>query len=142
MTFWTQFPYIWSISCIKLSILLLYRRIFTTPKFRIAVNVVGVIVILWTIAFFFASVFQAWPISYNWDPFQPATTIDEVTMYLALASSEMILDVIVLSLPWAVIWRLKMTTARKWTVIGIFMLGGLYVHSCPLPALLPKCMTY
>ena len=81
--------------------------------------------LFWTISFFFASVFQAWPISRNWYPEIPGTMIDEFAMYLALACTELILDFVTLVLPWTVIWKLHMKTSRKWMVSGIFTLGGL-----------------
>ena len=83
------------------------------------------IIFAWTIAFFFVSLFQANPMSYNWDGSPTGTTINELAMYTALASTELVLDVATLSMPWIMIWRLQMTTRRKWEVSGIFTLGGL-----------------
>ena len=124
-TFWNQFPYIVAVSIIKISILLFYRSLFSTRRFRIITNVLGVVILLWTFAFFFASMFQAWPISKNWFPEQPGTIIDEFSMYLALACTELVLDVVILALPWTVIWRLPLAKSRKWIVSGIFTLGAL-----------------
>ena len=129
VTFWTQYPYIFAVSLIKISILLFYQSVFTTQRFRLATNVLGGVVLLWTIAFFFASVFQAWPISRNWNPEEPGTMIDEFAMYLALACTELVLDVVILTLPWTVIWGLHMKTNRKWLVSGVFTLGGLWVQA-------------
>ena len=69
--------------------------------------------------------FQAWPISKNWDYDEPGTVIDDVAMYFAQASSELALDIIILILPWTVVWSLRLPTARKWMVSGIFTLGAL-----------------
>lgn len=124
INYWTQFAYMFSVSLIKLSVLLFYRTIFPIGKFHLAVNILCGVLLLWTIAFFFASVFQAWPISYNWK-LEPGHTIDEHSMYLALSCSELVLDVITLALPWTVIWPLLMKTSRKLLVLGILMLGGL-----------------
>ena len=74
--------------------------------------------------------FQAWPISKNWYPDEPGITIDEFSMYIALACTELVLDVVVLALPWPVVWRLHMDTSRKWRVSGMFTLGGLWVRIC------------
>ena len=46
-------------------------------------------------------------------------------MYLALSCTELVLDVIILTLPWTVIWNLHIDTGRKWTISGIFTLGAL-----------------
>ena len=125
MTFATQFTYLFAVSFVKISILLFYKSIFTSRPFRLAVNVVGLQVLLWTIAFLFASIFEAWPIASNWDLSQPTTTINEFAMYISQAIIELALDVITLALPWTVIWKLHMNTYRKLIVTGIFMLGGL-----------------
>lgn len=102
-----------------------------TPKFRLAVNILCAVLLLWTVAFFFASLFQAWPISYNWNGDQSGHTINEISMYLALACSELALDVIALTLPWTVIWRLQMKISRKISISGMFLLGGMWVNcSC------------
>lgn len=131
VTFWTQFPYIFAVSHIKLSVLLFYRSIFSTPKFRRTVDILCIILLLWTIAFFSATLFQAWPISYNWNGYQRGHTINEISMYLGLACSELVLDVIALALPWTVIWRLQMKTSRKLWILAIFMLGAMWVNlSC------------
>lgn len=126
VTFWTQFTYLFAVSLIKISILLFYKSIFgTTRRFAIAVNVLGVSVLLWTITFFFASLFQAWPIQKNWYPELPGTTINEFAMYWSAAVTELFLDIATLILPWTIIWKLHLSTSRKWIVSGIFMLGGL-----------------
>ena len=125
ITFWTQFPYILAVSLIKVSILLFYRSIFTTRTFRMVVNIFGLIIFLWTVAFFFASLFQAWPISQNWVSTPNGKMVDEFRLYLVLACTELILDVAILTLPWFVIWKLQMKASRKWQVLGMFMLGSL-----------------
>ena len=127
VTFWTQFPYIFAISFIKISILQLYKRVFPTKRLCLIANLMGGIIIAWTIAFFFASLFQASPISYNWNSVgQSGTTVDELALYTGLAGSELILDVATLVLPWSVVWKLHMSTCRKWFVSSVFTLGGLY----------------
>ena len=124
VTFGTNFPYILAVSVIKISILLFYRSVFPTKKFLLLTNIIGAAVLLWTIAFFFAALFQAWPISMNWDHDQSGKMINYSAMYFAQASTELALDVIILTLPWTVIWTLRLPTVRKWMVSGIFTLGA------------------
>ena len=125
VTFWTQFTYIFAVSLIKISILLLYRSIFVTPRFRLITSALGGFILLWTVAFFFASLFQAWPISLNWYPEESGSVVNEFHLYLALACTELALDAVILTLPWTAIWKLHMKTSRKWIVSGIFTLGWL-----------------
>ncbi|MCJ1442345.1 MAG: hypothetical protein MMC23_002839 [Stictis urceolatum] len=125
VAFWTQLPYLLAVTLIKVSILLFYRAIFTTIRFRLAVKVFLLVIGAWTIAFFFASLFQALPLSYNWNQNQPGSSINEYAMYQALACTELTFDVITLCMPWLVVWNLQMKTSRKLAVCGLFTLGGL-----------------
>ncbi|KAI4143777.1 MAG: hypothetical protein LQ340_006875 [Diploschistes diacapsis] len=85
------------------------------------------ILLLWTIAFFFASLFQALPISSNWDPnIQPQSEINEQDMYNALACTELVTDVVILIMPLTMIWRLRLKASKKWALSGVFLLGSLY----------------
>ena len=69
--------------------------------------------------------FQAWPLSYNWEDTNNGTSINEFGMYDAAAATELFIDVVLLVLPWPMIWRLQMSTGRKLAVTGIFLLAGL-----------------
>lgn len=113
----------------KLSVLLLYRRIFTGELFRRALWVMFAIVAMWTIGFFFSNLLQCWPISTNWDysGFVTSKCIDTNMMYLAQAWSDVITDVMILSMPAPCIWALQMSTKHKIGVIGIFLTGILTV---------------
>ena len=113
----------------KLSVLFLYRRIFTGDIFRRALWIMYSIVAMWTIAFFFCNLLQCWPISTNWALFgyDPANCIETTTMYLAQSWSDVLTDVMILSMPAPCIWALQMSTKHKFGVIGIFLTGFLTV---------------
>ena len=123
INFAIQFLYIFSVAPVKISVLLFYRRIFGTRKFGVTLMIVGVCVIMWAIAFFFATLFQAWPISYNWTGVGKPT--DYTLLYWIIAGSDIFLDLITVVLPVPMIWGLQMSQRRKWIVTGIFGLGGL-----------------
>lgn len=81
-----------AIGLTKISVLLLYRRIFqgtaTTRWFSIATWLLLGIAILWTISFFFSNLFECKNPAYNWFEYgaQDGYCIsDENTMYLAQA---------------------------------------------------------
>ena len=63
--FVVQFTYLAAVALTKLSVLLFYRRIFTTSKFKNAVTILYIIIIRWLINFFFGTLFQVLPISQN-----------------------------------------------------------------------------
>ena len=109
---------------VRFSILFFYRRIFPGGKFKIAIQTMGLLVVLWSITFFFAALFQAVPISANWTG-QPDMHINRYAMYTAGAAFEMFLDVAMLVMVWPVIWQLQMDARHKRFISGIFLLGGL-----------------
>ena len=66
-TFTLQFTYILVLTLIKLSVLLLHKRIFVTPNFGKAIKIMCISVVMWFITFFFATLLQSIPISNNWN---------------------------------------------------------------------------
>ncbi|MCJ1352868.1 MAG: hypothetical protein MMC33_002852 [Icmadophila ericetorum] len=120
-----QFTYLAASSLTKISILIFYKRVFYTARFALAANILIVHVSLWFMAFFIATLFQALPISYNWNLTVTATyVINEYAMYTAAGAIEIVLDIATLCLPIPVIWILKISTQKKWIVSGVFLLGG------------------
>lgn len=59
------------------------------------------IIVIWTIAFFFANMLQCYPISENWTGLggSAGTCIDENMMYVGQAFSDAITDLIILAMP-------------------------------------------
>ncbi len=113
----------------KLTVLLLYKRIFTGEIFRKTVWVGYAIVFSWTVGFFFAMLLQCWPISINWTGFGGDTDycVDSNIMLVAHAWSDVFTDVAILAMPLPCIWGLQMKTKHKIGVSAIFLLGLLTV---------------
>ena len=95
-----------------------------TRAFTISANVLLVVVVAWVATFFFATLFQAWPISQNWTG-NGYHLLNEPAMYLALGVSDMITDLAILVLPIPCICRLHANMAKKLMVGGIFGVGFL-----------------
>ena len=59
------------------------------------------IIVVWTVAFFFANMLQCYPISENWTGLGGTadTCIDENMMYVGQAFSDAITDLIILAMP-------------------------------------------
>ncbi len=111
----------------KLSILLFYHRIFRNQIFHKLIWVLGVMVVVWGISFFFATLFECYPISQVWTTFygQPRKCYDYLPMFFATVITNMIMDIMILTIPWPMIWKLQMPLRQKVAVTGIFLLGGL-----------------
>ena len=112
---------------VKISILLLYRRIFDTAAFRKKTLVVGMLCIIWFFIAIFLEIFQCHPQSAAFDP-EMLFTDHCIAMqsYLGgVTATNMGIDVIMLLLPAHMVWRLKLPVKQRIALSGIFMLGGL-----------------
>ena len=117
--------YIFTALTIKLSILCLYRRLFSTPAFRSLSFVAGLAVVALFIAACVASAFQCWPISHFWDPLGPGTCFNFNAYFLGASAAEAVVDTAILVLPLHSIWKLQLSRKIKSSLIGIFLLGGM-----------------
>lgn len=110
----------------KLSILLFYRRIFSSPSFRIPLWIGVAIVLAWGIAFFFLYLFQCTPVNANWTTYAGTNRhCLPVTLNYANAISTIVTDVMILTMPLPMIWGLQLPTRRKIALSGVFLLGAL-----------------
>ena len=116
-----------TITIVKLSILLLYRRIFATQGFKRTTVYVGLICIAWFFIAIFMDLFQC-------DPFKAAfevellftdQCIDLQAFYWGITAANLTLDVILLYLPLHMVWGLQLPKRQKIALSGIFTLGGL-----------------
>lgn len=116
------------ITMIKLSVVCLYRRLFhISRRFDIYSIALGIILVLWWIAFLFASLFQCGTrLSAAW------TGTKEIMKYcgvrppavvIAFCGTDLLLDVVVILSPVPIIWSLHINTTRKIQVLGVFALG-------------------
>ena len=117
--------YTLTISMVKISILLLYRRIFTTPHFKRATLVVGTACIAWLIAALLCLAFQCRTNAerYSADALFSNQCIDLKTYWIAVTGSNLVLDLIVLCMPLYIVSNLKIPTRQKIWLCGIFALG-------------------
>ena len=120
---------------IKMSLLLLYRRIFTTfdRTFRIALYVIMAYITGWSISALFVCIFACSPISFYWEqafilvegPVIPGKCINIVAAESGIGILNAIADLSILSLPMMSVWRLKMDTYRRIGLSAVFSLGAL-----------------
>ncbi|EED14508.1 conserved hypothetical protein [Talaromyces stipitatus ATCC 10500] len=111
---------------LKLSVLFLFRRIFIGPLFSKVSLLALAIVSAWTVAFFFATLFQCGTIpSRLWSSPRDVATYCSSYKYIQLghATSDVATDLVVLTIPMPIIWRLHMTIRQKLGLLIVFMLG-------------------
>ncbi|PKX94234.1 putative integral membrane protein [Aspergillus novofumigatus IBT 16806] len=121
-----QFTWVLSLSCTKISILLLYLRIFPVVRVvRIAWATIGVIV-AWAIATILAGCLICRPFAFNWDQTIPGHLVHGDGVI------NLVTDVAVLVTPMPSLYKLQMATYKKVTLITVFGLG---VVTCVISAL-------
>ncbi|MCJ1267410.1 hypothetical protein MMC22_007295 [Lobaria immixta] len=115
-----------TITAVKISILLLYRRVFDTASFKRAILVVGFLCITWLCGNVFTELFLCSPMSAAWDPKLVFSNHcrDFQAFLVGITVSNLLLDVIILCMPLPMIWNLKLSTRKKLEVIGVFLLGS------------------
>ncbi len=115
----------------KLTVLLLYRRIFPGEIFRRAIMIGYGVVFVWTVGYFFSNLFQCWPIATNWTwfGFSKDLCINTNMMILSQSWSDIFTDLLILAMPLPCIWALQMKFRHKLGVSAIFLLGLLTVGS-------------
>lgn len=111
---------------IKLSVLLLYRRLFLGRLFNRYSLAMCAVIILWSLSFFFAFAFQCHTDIVHW--WTSAATIEKYcdntnALNLAFVISDVLTDLMILIIPIPIVWKLQMSTTTKIGLTGIFLLG-------------------
>ncbi|KAJ5241826.1 uncharacterized protein N7469_000153 [Penicillium citrinum] len=108
----------------KMSILMLYLRIFIQRWFRIICYILLCIIASYMIAAFFASIFQCIPVARAWNKTIPGSCIDITANWYANAGFSIATDIIILALPMYPIYNSKIVLGRKIALMCVFALGA------------------
>ncbi|KAF7505270.1 hypothetical protein GJ744_001057 [Endocarpon pusillum] len=106
-----------SITLVRLSLLVFYRRIFTLKPFRIANNVLIGVNIAWFTSLFLGAIF-----SFPWETIVHPR-INYPAWLIVTGALDMVLDTMTLCMPLFVIRTLQISVKKKFTLAGIFSLG-------------------
>ncbi|KAI4179711.1 MAG: hypothetical protein LQ346_007140 [Caloplaca aetnensis] len=122
---------------IKISILLFYRRIFTTYRrtFKIAFYVLGIYTLLNTIATVVTFIVQCLPVAFFWERAYLVEDVDtphavkgecftENIHVMTVFIANTISDVALLMLPAIGLWKLQLPREKKMGLFGVFSLGA------------------
>jgi hypothetical protein len=124
--FWiAQTPYKVVVCLNKISVILLYMRIFISQRFRVFCYGALAIVVSSGIATVFATVFQCVPFERSWNKSIDGTCVDSDMFWLANAILNISTDVIVLALPVHEVFKLQLKLQEKILLHSVFLLGGL-----------------
>jgi hypothetical protein len=128
LAFATSILYFTIATTTKVAILLMYRRIFNVSNsFRVQLYVAIFLVVGWWVGCTVASFTNCIPLKWSWiNSFaDPRYCFDYNLFWMVSGSCEIVLDVLILSMPVSVVVRMQMSWRRKGLVLGIFALGAL-----------------
>ncbi|KAJ5799070.1 uncharacterized protein N7518_001138 [Penicillium psychrosexuale] len=111
-----EIMYVTTVATTKISILLMYCRIFPTREIRIASLVLGGMTLSWLVAIILVSVFQCNPIPRAWDTRIPGKCINLKGMFIGNAVPNIVTDILILSLPVKVVWGLHASLTHRLVV--------------------------
>ncbi|KXS98298.1 hypothetical protein AC578_6831 [Pseudocercospora eumusae] len=124
--YFNELFYILGLSFVKIAILLTYLRFFSDVKFRKWVFVVIGLNVISLIGFIFALLFQCTPIPYawlRWDGTHKGTCVEFDHIAWPAAAINILLDLIVIGLPFPQLWKMKMNKRKKLQVMVMFGTG-------------------
>lgn len=108
----------------KLSILCLYQRLFhVNTRFLILIRIMLGVVIAWTIAFVFGSLFQCWPITPLIEPMYGNNCVNGIGLWYTGAVTDIVIDFTILVMPIRLLCRLQMPRRKTIVVVGMFLTG-------------------
>ncbi|CAI6079734.1 unnamed protein product [Clonostachys chloroleuca] len=112
--------------CSKLSILLLYQRIFgINPTYSLWIKIIAVIQILHTIENIFVDIFTCVPVQKFWRPDLQGRCIEYVPFLVVNESVNSLIDFVMAIQAVIMLRSLKTARRTKWQLSVIFAIGGL-----------------
>ena len=98
--------YALAITSIKMSILLLYLRIFPGPWIRRSVKAVIILTLTGSAVLLLLWLFKCRPISHAWEVHSRGSCISKGYLFQANAIFSLLINLIIIALPMPIIWRL------------------------------------
>lgn len=115
------------LALVKASVLLFLLRLGgQKPGVRLVIHCLNAFNALQAIAIFLVAMLQCLPIEANWDfavKADPSTKCIDNSFHVIISCITILTDIAVLILPFWIFLGLKMPTAAKVAVLGVFMLG-------------------
>ena len=117
------------VTAIKISILLMYRRIFSIDaSFRRQSFAVGGVVVAFWLTATVATLTNCRPLKYNWIGLQPEEYCFNYNIFwMVTGALEVVIEIVILALPMRMVLGLQLSRKRKLSILFVFLLGALYV---------------
>lgn len=113
-----------SLALCKLSLCLLYSKVFSIAWIVAAARINSVVVILWCLGTILSTLLVCQPIEFNWDTsIEGGHCGDQLTMFKITGVLNLVTDIATLVLPLRCLWNLQMSRYKKITLMTVFSLG-------------------
>lgn len=115
-----------SIALTKISMLLLFLRLFPDQAFRLATKLVLAVTTAWGVAMLIAKVLSCRPLPYfwtMWDGEHEGVCIDHEYMLWAHASINILLDLVIIGLPMPTLISMNLSWRKKLAICVMFAVG-------------------
>ncbi|KAF4625948.1 hypothetical protein G7Y89_g12214 [Cudoniella acicularis] len=121
--YFTVISYNLSLTMTKISILLLYMRIFSISNIQLICYIQLAIVIVYGLWLLFDNIFFCTPISFFWDKTIPGKCLPSAKVWFTNSSLNIATDFMILILPLPVISTLRLPKQQKQILYPIFAVG-------------------
>lgn len=114
-----------SLAFTKASILLQYRRVFQTRRFRFWCNIVLVLVSIYGLWTTVSGILACWPIAYFWDKsIAGGNCLNEYASWFSNAGMNVITDFVIVLLPIPAIRHSKLPKRQRRLLMLVFGMAG------------------
>ncbi|CZR51424.1 related to integral membrane protein [Phialocephala subalpina] len=121
--------YVTTVAITKVSLLLMYCRIFPVRSIRIGCWILGALSIGWCISIIVISIFQCTPIAKAWNPTIPGHCVNLKGEFIGNAVPNILTDIAILSLPMPSVWHLHTAIIQRCQLSIVFLLGSFVVFT-------------
>jgi hypothetical protein len=130
LTWISSLMYTTAISSAKFAVLTFYWRLFRYSHTRIAIQIVLVLCVLWTLVRIFLLTMQCQPTAAYWDLDRRGTHchVKSSIYFFSTGLTHAVLDVVILILPVVEVSRMRLPLGQKLAVMGLFGFGALSVY--------------
>jgi hypothetical protein len=119
---------------IKVSLLMLYRRVFIPPRrgaFDIILRVLECVLVMFYVSITIVKFAQCTPREKIWNRKLAGKCVDGNLLLMVSGMFNFITDVLILLIPVKSVWKLQMKTKMKLQIVAIFTVGAVCVLHVP-----------
>jgi hypothetical protein len=126
--FWASVPiYQASLITTKASILLQYKRVFSTPRMRLTCYCLIGFLGIWGTWTFISAWLNCIPVAKFWNDSLEGHCLNKKALWFSNSGIHIFTDIVLLVFPMPVLKSLQLPRRQKLALMGVFALGALYV---------------